>query len=450
MWTRIWWVRPVSRLHRQQGVAGEALQDPVVGQAGRPQRPPPCGSRWVGADRGRPPPRRRPGAHHQGAVLPVTLRSWSCSTRDWWAGRVLATTRSPWCPCPGDGRCRPGAATASSGAWCSRAFLQGPAPDCPRRGAPPAPPACRTTSRCLVLVDQGQGNVLWSSLGGRLQPRASSRRRLPPQTRSRRAAGAPSTAPAPRRSTAASGCGRTPARARPGPGPGATRPAGSTPRSRWPRPDRSALRRRASAPRLAPGGVGVYCRYFFAAQAHMHPIHITSHPAGLAIMARRLRLFGKEFDETVGWSASKLYARRPRRLDSGNYARAIELLREARGALPLRALRHAGAARRGLRPLQGGGARRGDRRSGPLHQALPPEPLRGLCVLSEGHRQLQPQRRLPGPLHPHGPLPARPRGGPGRLQPTSPSWCSASRTASTRRMPASACSFCATTSPGTR
>ena len=43
---------------------------------------------------------------------------------------------------------------------------------------------------------------------------------------------------------------------------------------------------------------------------------------------------GKEFDETEGWNASKLYAEAASEMDSGNYKRAIELYEKLEARFP--------------------------------------------------------------------------------------------------------------------
>lgn len=45
-------------------------------------------------------------------------------------------------------------------------------------------------------------------------------------------------------------------------------------------------------------------------------------------------IFGKEFDETEGWSAEELYNRASRELGAGNYTRAIELYRKIEARYP--------------------------------------------------------------------------------------------------------------------
>ncbi len=45
-------------------------------------------------------------------------------------------------------------------------------------------------------------------------------------------------------------------------------------------------------------------------------------------------IFGKEFDETEGWSANELYSRAARELDSANYKRATELYRKLEARYP--------------------------------------------------------------------------------------------------------------------
>jgi outer membrane protein assembly factor BamD len=45
-------------------------------------------------------------------------------------------------------------------------------------------------------------------------------------------------------------------------------------------------------------------------------------------------IFGKEYDETEGWSASKLYAEAASEMDSGSYARAIELYEKLEARYP--------------------------------------------------------------------------------------------------------------------
>ncbi|TVQ85364.1 MAG: outer membrane protein assembly factor BamD [Chromatiaceae bacterium] len=45
-------------------------------------------------------------------------------------------------------------------------------------------------------------------------------------------------------------------------------------------------------------------------------------------------IFGKEFDETEGWSAEELYSRASRELGAGNYTRAIELYRKIEARYP--------------------------------------------------------------------------------------------------------------------
>lgn len=45
-------------------------------------------------------------------------------------------------------------------------------------------------------------------------------------------------------------------------------------------------------------------------------------------------IFGKEFDETEGWSANELYSKAARELDSANYKRAIELYKKLEARYP--------------------------------------------------------------------------------------------------------------------
>jgi outer membrane protein assembly factor BamD len=54
----------------------------------------------------------------------------------------------------------------------------------------------------------------------------------------------------------------------------------------------------------------------------------------LAITLAGCGIFGKEFDQTEGWSASKLYAEAASEMDSGSYARAIELYEKLEARYP--------------------------------------------------------------------------------------------------------------------
>jgi outer membrane protein assembly factor BamD len=72
-----------------------------------------------------------------------------------------------------------------------------------------------------------------------------------------------------------------------------------------------------------------------------------------------VRAAGEAPDETKGWSAQKLYNEAKDNLNNRSYETAIKYLREARVALPVRALRAAGAAGNRLRLLQGQRARAG-------------------------------------------------------------------------------------------
>jgi len=54
----------------------------------------------------------------------------------------------------------------------------------------------------------------------------------------------------------------------------------------------------------------------------------------LAVTLVGCGIFGKEYDETEGWSASKLYAEAASEMDSGSYARAIELYEKLEARYP--------------------------------------------------------------------------------------------------------------------
>ena len=54
----------------------------------------------------------------------------------------------------------------------------------------------------------------------------------------------------------------------------------------------------------------------------------------LAVTLAGCGFFGKEYDETEGWSASKLYAEAASEMDSGSYARAVELYEKLEARYP--------------------------------------------------------------------------------------------------------------------
>lgn len=54
----------------------------------------------------------------------------------------------------------------------------------------------------------------------------------------------------------------------------------------------------------------------------------------LAIALSGCSIFGKEIDQTEGWSASKLYSEGASELDSGNYTRAVELYEKLEARYP--------------------------------------------------------------------------------------------------------------------
>jgi outer membrane protein assembly factor BamD len=67
-----------------------------------------------------------------------------------------------------------------------------------------------------------------------------------------------------------------------------------------------------------------------------HMIRTIARVAALALATTLVgcSFFGKEFDETEGWSASKLYAEAASEMDSGGYTRAIELYEKLEARYP--------------------------------------------------------------------------------------------------------------------
>ncbi len=434
-----------SRLQRDAhpGVAAEALDHAVIRDGLAPalahrhahpvdrmavdRRVDPAARR---SSRRRTPPGTRDGSR----APPARRRAWCAPIR---CGRRSAR---PKCPCRGDGRCR--RAAASRGADRGRAARSAACgPDCRRRDARRARPACRRPAR--PRPPRRRRGAVPARRPGR-RPRRARRGRFARRRRRCRAAAARGRrrAACRRRSSASGASARIQAGRRPAPGRGAVR-----------------LPAAASAVRVGDGwnscGSGavfcpVYCvdstagvQSFAASQNDgAHPPDRVRHRR-----SRGLRLQGARSRAT----AAEPHVREGARPAAGRrLPRRRALLRGARGALPVQPGGPPGAPRHDLcvlpRPRAGIRGRCGR----PVRARESDAPARRLCDVPAGPHLLRALAELPRALVQHRPQRAPAPGRQARVRRLRPADPRSARTASTRTMRASAWCSCATASPTTR
>ena len=375
--TRIWCVRPVSSAafdQRARGRSARARDSGARGLAAVRDRH----ARARCADRGRPARRSLPLAgglavHEREVVALHACAPASCSHEG--GLRVDGLARRPAarsCPCRGGARCRraarrraPARARAARSAAC-RSRL--PAPGCTTRPAGLSM-TISAASSCTILsgIFCARGAPASGRRGG------VERDRSPPVTGVRGERRAPSTLMCPSRSQSCRRlreyCGEEPrerlVEAQPAASPRGT--VGAT------RRDEARI----------PVAYNCLRDDLHACEVYLLPRCWPRWPlAGCGCSTRRTTR-----RRLVGADAST--ARRRTRMDEPRLAEGDQVLREARGALSLRPLRAAGAARGRLLPLEGRRARLGDRGGRALHQAPPQPPERRLRLVPEGAGQLQ-------------------------------------------------------------